>query len=248
MTTQGKRLYFADYPGATIGTWTKKSGYETVAPLAPLQNRPRDVHYDLRSQQLLVASMAEYGHLDGALTIHDTRTGQTDGYRGIVDDQTINAVTTAGNTAYLATQTDASAIEPTTTEANLAAFDLGERRLEWQQVPLPGVRSIRHLTELDGTLYGTAGDRIFAFDPQRREVTGTKSLPGASGEIKAWNGRLFTVTANRVLEVDPRTLEVSVLADCLGAQWHNEPNLAIDEDTGLAYTLVGRRIARLDLG
>lgn len=247
MTMVGNRLYFADYPGATIGTWERKSGYQQVAGLAPLQNRPRDVHYDSRSKQLLVASMAEYGYLDGALTVYNTRTGRADGYRGLIVDQTINAVTTAGTTAYLATQTDASAIEPTTTEAKLAAFDLDKRQVEWQTAPLPGVRSIRHLAYLDGTLFGTAGDLVFAFDPESRRLKRTASVPGATGEIKVWHGRLFTVTADRVLEIDPDTLAVSVLADCLGAQWYNEPNLAIDDDTGMAYTLAGRNVARLNL-
>ncbi len=247
MTAVGPHLFFADYPGATIGTWTKKRGYQQVAPLAPLQNRPRHIYYDKHSKALLVASMAEYGHLDGALTIHNTRTGKTDGYRGIVDDQTINAVTTDGNTAYLATQIHSSAIEPTTTEAKLAAFDLVKRTLTWQTVPLPGVTSIRHLTDLHGTLFGTAGDRIFAFDPVKRRVTRTAAVPGAGGEIKVWRGRLFTATASQVLEIDPRTLAVSVVADCLGAQWHNEPNLAIDDRTGAAYTLAGRNLARVSL-
>ncbi len=244
MTTVGNRLYFAQYPGATIGTWTARGGYEEVAPLAELQNRPRDVHYDPRSKLLLVASMAEYGHLDGALTLYDTRTGETAGYRGIVDDQTINAVATHGTTAYIATQIGSSGINPTTTEAKIAAFDLRTRRVLWETVPLAGVTSIRHVAYLDGLLYATAGDRVFAFDPATRRVVRTVSLPGAGGEIKAWHGSLFTVTADRIVRLDPRTLASTVVADCLGAQWFNEPNLAIDADRDVAYTIAGRRVAR----
>jgi streptogramin lyase len=244
MTTVGSRLYFAEYPGATIATWTARGGYEQLAPLAELQNRPRDVHYDARSKLLLVASMAEYGHLDGALTLYHTRTGKTTGYRGIVDDQTINAVATHKRTAYVATQTSASGIAPTTTEAKIAAFDLKKRRVRWETVPLPGVQSIRHLAYLHGRLYGSAGDRVFAFDPATRRVVRTADVPGAGGEIKAWRGRLFTVTADRILELDQRTLRTTVRADCLGAQWFNEPNLAFDADRGVAYTIAGRSVAR----
>jgi hypothetical protein len=247
MTTVGSTLYFADYPGATVGSWTKKRGYQKVGELAELQNRPRDVYYDSRSRKLLIASMAEYGYLDGALTIFDPRTGRSDGYRGIIDDQTIDAVVTAGTTAYVATQTDASAIEPTTTEAKIGAFDMRTRRLRWETVPLPGVRSIRHMTYLNGLLYGTAGDQVFSFDPARRRVVATAPLAGASGEIETWHGQLFAATSERVVELDPSTLAMTVLADCLGAQWSNEPNLAIDRDNGVAYTLVGRNVARLDL-
>ena len=244
MTTVGSRLYLAEYPGATLSTWTPRDGYEQVAQLAELQNRPRDVHYDPRSRLVLVASMAEYGYLDGALTLYDTRTGETAGYRGIVDDQTINAVVTHGTTAYLATQTSASGIDPTTTEAKIAAFDLRTRRVLWETVPLPRVQSIRHLAYLDGLLYGTAGDRVFAFDPVSQRVVRTAAVPGAGGEIKAWHGSLFAVAAERIVRLEPRTLATTVVADCLGAQWFNEPNLAIDADRDVAYTVAGRSVAR----
>lgn len=244
MTTVGSRLYFAEYPGATLSAWSPRGGYKRLAQLAELQNRPRDVHYDPRSKLLLVASMAEYGFLDGALTLYDTRTGQTAGYRGIVDDQTINAVATHGTTAYVATQTSASGIDPTTTEAKIAAFDLRTRRVAWETVPLLGVRTIRHLAYFDGLLYGTAGDRVFAFDPATRRVVRSAAVPGAGGEIKAWHGSLFAVTADRIMKLEPRTLTSTVVADCLGAQWFNEPNLAIDAARDVAYTVAGRRVAR----
>lgn len=244
MTTVGSRLYFAEYPGATLSAWSPRGGYKRLAQLAELQNRPRDVHYDPRSKLLLVASMAEYGFLDGALTLYDTRTGQTAGYRGIVDDQTINAVATHGTTAYVATQTSASGIDPTTTEAKIAAFDLRTRRVAWETVPLLGVRTIRHLAYFDGLLYGTAGDRVFAFDPATRRVVRSAAVPGAGGEIKAWHGSLFAVTPDRIMKLEPRTLTSTVVADCLGAQWFNEPNLAIDAARDVAYTVAGRRVAR----
>jgi hypothetical protein len=67
----------AEYPGGTIGRLDRRQHFATVGaiPRSALQNRPRDVYYDSALQQVLVASMAEYGYLDGALTTYDPQTG-----------------------------------------------------------------------------------------------------------------------------------------------------------------------------
>lgn len=245
MTADGGRVYFTTYPDASIGSWSCDEGAKPLGPLAALQNRPRDICLD--DGRLLVASMAEYGHRDGALTVHDTRTGQAEGYAGLVPDQTINAVVVDGETAYLATQIDASAVVPVATEAVIAAFDLTRRRLSWQAAPIPGLAAIRHLAYLNGLLYATAGEWVFSFDPVDRAVVRQTGLEARAGQIVTWQQRLFTITSEQVLELDPDTLAVRVLADGLGAEWHNEPNLAIDRVRGVAYTLRGRDLIQIDL-
>jgi streptogramin lyase len=250
MEDVGPRVYFAEYPGALIRSYDRDGNLETAAeiPKSAVQNRPRDVYYDRASRLLLVASMAEYGYLDGALTTYDPGTGQAESYRGLVDDQTIDSVVAHRGVAYLSTQVGASGIDPTTTEAHLAAFDLSTRELLWQDVPLPGVRTIRHIAFLDGLIYGYTGDGlVFSYDPRSRAVVDTVRV-GGSGEIEAWNGRLFVATGDSILEIDPATLEPTALADCLGGGgWFNEPQLAIDDDEAMLYTMSGRDLARISL-
>ncbi len=249
MAMKGSSLYLAEYPGGTIGTLDRRERFEAVGaiPKSALQNRPRDVYYDRASRRLLVASMAEYGHLDGALTTYDPQSGDTQVHRGIVDDQTVNSVVAHRGIAYLSTQVASSGIEPTTTEAHLAALDLATGELLWREVPLPGVATIRHVEYLDGLLYAYTGDgRVFSYDPRTREVVDEVSVGGA-GEVEAWRGRLFAATGDAVLELDPATLQPTVLASCLAGGWHNEPQLAIDAGEAMLYTLDGRRLARLPL-
>ena len=249
MAMKGSNLYLAEYPGGTIGALDRRQRYETVGaiPMSAAQNRPRDVYYDSASRRLLVASMAEYGHLDGALTTYHPRTGDTQAYRGIVDDQTVNSVVTHRGIAYLSTQIGASGIAPTTTEAHLAAFDLATGEVVWRDVPLPGVSTIRHVEFLDGLLYAYTGDgRVFSYDPRTRTVVNQVNVGGA-GEVEAWHGRLFAATGDEVLELDPATLEPTTLASCLAGGWHNEPQLSIDGDEAMLYTLDGRSLARLAL-
>jgi outer membrane protein assembly factor BamB len=215
----------AEYPGGTIGRLDRRQHFATVGaiPRSALQNRPRDVYYDSALRQVLVASMAAYGYLDGALTTYDPQTGDTHAYRGIVDDQTVNSVVTHRGIAYLATQVGSSGIEPTTTEAHLAAFDVATGDVLWRDVPLPGVATIRHIEYLDGLLYAYTGDgRVFSYDPGSREVVDPVSVGGA-GEVEAWNGRLFAATGDAVLELDPATLEPTTLGSCLAGGWYNEP-------------------------
>jgi streptogramin lyase len=247
MTTVGPRMYFAEYPGGTIGEFDDTNGYTKVGiiPRSALQDRPRDITYDPPSGLLVIASMAEYGYLDGALTTFDPATHKTDAYRGLIDDQTVDAVVVHRHIAYLATQISASALEPTTTQAHLAAFDLTSRKLIWVDVPLPEQETIRHLAFLNGQLYGYTGDgTVFAYSLRDRRVRKTTRV-GGLGDIRAWSGRLFVATGDQVLELDPTTLESTVLADHLAGDWFNEPQLAIDDGSRFLYTLTGRRLARL---
>jgi hypothetical protein len=249
MAVKGDSLYLAEYPGATIGALDRQQHYATVGaiPRSAVQNRPRDVYYDGASHRLLVASMAEYGHLDGALTTFDPRSGETRAYRGTVDDQTVDSVVTHRRIAYLSTQVGSSGIDPTTTEAHLAALDLTTGEVLWRDVPLPGVATIRHVEYLDGLLYAYTGDgRVFSYDPRTHEVVDQVSIGGA-GEVEAWNGRLFAATGDAVLELDPTTLEPTTLASCLAGGWYNEPQLAVDDSEAMLYTLDGRDLARLPL-
>jgi outer membrane protein assembly factor BamB len=159
----------------------------------------------------------------------------------------VNSVVTHRGIAYLATQVGSSGIEPTTTEAHLAAFDVATGDVLWRDVPLPGVATIRHIEYLDGLLYAYTGDgRVFSYDPGSREVVDQVSVGGA-GEVEAWNGRLFAATGDAVLELDPATLEPTTLGSCLAGGWYNEPQLAIDDSQAMLYTLDGRRLARLPL-
>jgi glucose/arabinose dehydrogenase len=131
--------------------------------------------------------------------------------------------------------------------------------------PYDDAHTVRGLTVLDGVLYGHAsGGRLFGLDPDTREIVVEGSFDDsiarkqegreahyremATGDLRAHDGRLYGVTAQRAFVFDPERGDVEVFREDLRGDeaWHNFPQLAID-DAGSLYVAEGKDLLQVEL-
>src|SRR5699024_5776927 len=168
---------------------------------------------------LAAASIPEYGHLGGALSIVDPETGEYEVYRHIVEDQGVSTVAHrdgivyAGTTIYGGRATGppttggprggvdpGSTIYggmspvPTTTEGHLVEFDLDSREVTSAIVPVAGDETVSTLCfgpEASILVGVTYESNLFTYDITTHEVTSVVDL-GITPTGAAW-GRTPTL-------------------------------------------------------
>lgn len=245
MTPLGDSMIFGVYPGAVV------QELDTTAPGAPVtihdigdgQDRP----FAMTSGDgvLVLGTVADYGGLDGGLTVRDAEgTWQT--YPGVVDDQSVTGVAYRDGVVYGATSVwGGLGSVPTQDEARVFAFDIatGEKTLEL--VPeLPGDVPARHLGALtfgpDGLLWGAGWGTIFAMDPDTLEVVRSAEVYPTDWDSFShrwrpislrWgqDGLLYTTLGDSLTVVDPETLEHTRLVE-------ETPLMTVGPDGHLYYT------------
>lgn len=106
MTSDGKYVYFGEYPAASIYRYPL-SGQGEVEKLFQLREYDQDRPFKLVVSQnkLFVGTIADYGKLQGALTIYDLESGDIKVYDNIAKDQGIVGIAIDGDYAYLSTTT-----------------------------------------------------------------------------------------------------------------------------------------------
>jgi outer membrane protein assembly factor BamB len=239
MTAIGDTLYMGIYGGAKIASYTRQRGAARIeATIGEEQNRPRAIHHHEPSEQLLVGTKADYGKLGGAISGYDPETGALETYRNVIDDQTIHAITSIGDTAYLGSEIYGGlGVDPAAEEAALAAWDPETGEVPFELTPVPGAEVVNTLVATGGSLYGaTASGTLFVVDPDAESVVHTEEIASHVGQLVVHGDAIYGVTADRLIEVDPDTYGVETVLDGLDPHWFNWPMLAID-DAGRAYFL-----------
>lgn len=243
------RTYLAVYPGAFVETYDQRE--DVVAHLATIggeSNRPRALHYDQAGRVLLVGTRNQYGRSGGALAVVDPRTGQVERHDDLVPDQAVAAIAVDGRMAYVATEITVDGAPPVATEARLVGFDLAKRQVEWTWVAVPGATAYAGLVHHDGLLYGvTVQGVLFVADPIAREVVASARIPaGRPGHLGIRSGVVHAITTDALLRVDTDASMTPVVSG-LAAEWYNEPQFAVDEQTGDVFTVRGRDLIRVHI-
>ena len=201
IATVGPYLMISKYPDGVLyrydsrEPWEWDSNPDIVAELISPHLQDRLFEMTDAGDLLAAASIPEYGHLGGALSIVDPETGEYEVYRHIVEDQGVSTVAHrdgivyAGNTIYGGMST-----VPTTTEGHLVEFDLDSREVTSAIVPVAGDETVSTLCfgpEASILVGVTYESNLFTYDITTHEVTSVVDL-GITPTGAAW-GRTPTL-------------------------------------------------------
>lgn len=232
METIGDTLYQAIYPNAFIAKYELGDEEATiVADIGKEQNRPRDTHYQRSIGLLLVGTKPDYGVLGGAIAAYDVETGDLTVDRNVVQDQSVQSVTSIGNTAFLGTTIEGGAnIEPTTDEARLVAWNPRERTKEWEITPVEGEPVISQLAAVNDQIYGVTGsDELFVVDPEKQAVIHRQSLDESAQVVVGPDRQIYSASNPGLLQIDPMDYDVDRFAESLTPA-HGEVTISRDGD------------------
>lgn len=220
----GEELYMAMYSSGQLVRYdTTTDETEPVASAPEGHNRPRDLHFDSRTDRLFMTVQNDTRG-GGALVIYDRGSEETTSIEPF-GAHAVSAVTSDGETAYIA---GSVGMQGNDGSAVVAAIDLGTQEKLWQTTPVSSADAITDLVFRGGQLYGmTVTGDLFSIEAETQETTVTESDLGAGGLVRHQGG-VYGATEDQVFALDLETLEPTAIAEDLDADWFTWPDLASD--------------------
>ncbi|WP_116948824.1 outer membrane protein assembly factor BamB family protein [Jiangella endophytica] len=249
----GDTVYLSIYTRALIYELPSAAG--PVLPLAEIgheQTRPRDSFFDDGTGRLYVGTEPDYGRYGGALAVYDTASGGLDVYRGIVEDQTISAVTAEGDTAYIGSDIKTGlGTSPIATRAEVAAVDVGTGAVRWS-IPAPGGATVvGDLQLLDAELVGlTSTGLLFGLDPATGTVRWQHALGVRASILTPSATGVYTTDGTSILRLtwpEPGAPVVSTVYTGLAGEWYGPASVTATPDGSALFAVQGRTLVRLDV-
>jgi hypothetical protein len=168
--------------------------------------------------RVYVGAEPGYGQLGGTLVAWDKASNTAIQFPGLVQDQSIESLTTWKNLIVGGSSIrGGSGTPPTQQEAKLFLWDPATKKKIFEVVPVPGADSITNLIAMpNGLIFGFAGNTPFAFNPGQPVV-----IPMGSGPVNspiyaslsvAPDGRIWGLQPDALFVIDPGQRQVSVLA------------------------------------
>ncbi|MGZ0153340.1 outer membrane protein assembly factor BamB family protein [Kribbella sp. WER1] len=246
MTPVGQSVYLGVYTLARL--WQMQPDGTALHELGQIgneQTRPTDAAYDERSRTWLISTEPDYGKYDGTLVEQHLDSGQREVHRGVVPQQSVRSVDTAGGVAYLGGATRNSlGTDPILPEATVVAFDLRSNRTLWETAPLAKAQSYSDVVVYRGRLYATTDDgRLAVLDPRTGKLLGSATIGSGQSRLAIARGGLYGTDSTRVFKVDGTT--VSTVVDGLGAQIYSYPLITASRNGDALYTIKGRNLVRI---
>lgn len=176
---------------------------------------------------IYLGSVAGYGKIEGPLTVWDSKRGTVRLYDGIVHDESVVSLAAWKDLIVGgATPDGGGGSHPTQTEARLFVWNPKTAKREFETVPVPGARAITDLIAApNGLVYGIAGESLFAFDPQSRQIVSRHKLPftglpnNAPRPAMPYNsvalgpdGRIWGLAGEGIFAIDTKTNTASLVA------------------------------------
>jgi hypothetical protein len=171
--------------------------------------------------RVYVGGYPDYGLLGGAISVYDPKKNEKRVYRHIIQNQSIASLAyierldlIAGGSSIRG-GTGTHAVEK---EAKLILWGPKEEKKVFEIVPVPEAKTILSLAVTgDGIVYGiTNNEKVFVFDPERREVKkildlGFKEPREISLQLGP-DSRLYGLTKEAIFFIDPRNDQISLVA------------------------------------
>ncbi|GAA1558119.1 hypothetical protein GCM10009789_09430 [Kribbella sancticallisti] len=160
--------------------------------------------------KIAIGTVPDGDRLGGALAIHDPKTGTTQVFRNVVQDESVFGLTARKGIVYGGTSIvgGLATTPPTRTEGAIFAWDVAGSRKLWETAPVPGAATVSAVAfGPDGLLWGVAGKTVFALEPKhgkvvRSYVLGTTS---SSGDLVANSkGVYVSIDLTKVFRIDHR--------------------------------------------
>ncbi len=228
MVTHGNKLYIGVYTGANIFEFDPSQPYDfgtNPSNLFALHDDGQDRPFAAISagNEVAFGTVANYGQLDGALTLYNPATMQKKVKKAIVHNQGVVSLAYKNGKIYGGTTVSGGlGIAPTQSEAKLFIYDQASDTKVWEGVPVPGEKVIGGLAFDDaGYLWGITNGKLFKFDVNQKQVVQTIELYpfNWSGISHAWNvsrlyfqnGYLYGQGVGNAFKFDPQTMEWETL-------------------------------------
>ncbi|RAV17423.1 cohesin domain-containing protein [Paenibacillus contaminans] len=221
----GNKIYLGLYTQAVLSQLDLE---QPIGPANPKQltsfgTELQDRIFDIEDAdgKIVMGTFPRAGFLGGGLAIYDPATGESQLYKNVIPDQSVEGLAYKDGKVYGATSIYGGA-NPTQTEAKVFIFDMASRQVVKEvapkmagvDVPLTFIGDIEFGP--DGNLWGISSGVVFALDPVTLEtvkaivvdrVSSTKTLPTVAHLIFGEDGMLYTNVNGYFTIINPFTLE-----------------------------------------
>ena len=223
------KLYLCSYPEARLSVYdpnkplrfgdNEDANPRDLGPMGGELYRPRAMVTGPHGN-VYIGGYPDYGLLGGAISVYDPKKDEKRVYRHVVQNQSIASLAYIDKLDLIAAGgsirggTGTRAVEK---EAKLMLWDPREERKIFEVVPVPEVKTILSLAvTVEGLLYGiTDNEKVFVFDPERREVKKILDLGFKEPmEISLQLGpdlRLYGLAKEAIFSIDPRNDQISLV-------------------------------------
>lgn len=160
--------------------------------------------------KIAVGTVPDGDRLGGALAIHDPKTGATDVFRNVVQDESIYGLTARKGIVYGGTSIvgGLATTPPTRKEGTVFAWDVRQSKKLWETVPVAGAITVSSVViGPDELLWGVAGKTVFAVEPKTGKVVRSYTLGTTtmSGDIVATSDAVYvSIDLNKIYKIDRR--------------------------------------------
>ncbi|HZX08035.1 hypothetical protein [Kribbella sp.] len=197
--------------------------------------------------KLAVGTVPDGDRLGGALVIYDLKTGATEKYRNVVQDESVFGLTSRYGIVYGGTSIAGGlpTTPPTRDAGTVFAWDVTGKKKLWETVPVPGAATVSSVTfGPDGLLWGVAGKTVFALSPGNGKLKRSFTLgtTTSSGDIVATSEAVYvSIDLNKIYRIAPGAKSVPTLFVA-----HAHRRLGVRGDHQLLMTS-GSELFRIDI-
>ncbi|MDX3002463.1 hypothetical protein PWY87_12330 [Kribbella solani] len=159
--------------------------------------------------KIAVGTIPDGDRLGGALVIYDPKTGSTEKYRNVVQDESVYGLTARCGIVYGGTSIAGglTTTPPTRAAGTVFAWDVTGKKKLWETVPVPGAATVSSVTiGPDGLLWGVAGKTVFALAPDSGKLKKSFTLgtTTSSGDIVATSEAVYvSIDLNKIYRIAP---------------------------------------------
>jgi hypothetical protein len=254
LTSGGGLLYTGHYTLCGFGVMpTDGDELEVVAKIDPSyqQTRPINMAMDAAAGRVLMASEPDYGAWEGALSWLDIRTHEVTTRRGILQDQSVAAVTPGRHGAFVAGSViNGYGTTPTRATAQVGFFHYNADKVIKVAENLPATTSVIELHLHGDLLLAHLREGLMVgLHAQSLETLWTLQVGSRGGRSHAIGDTLYGTDGNILWALDlagRRKPGHRVLTEGLDGKFRVQPTVTGDGVSTL-FTLRGNDLIRLDL-
>jgi len=220
-------LLLSSYPAASMDLYDPDrpigDGNPYHFPRTPWQERP--VQWAPGPDgRIYMGTVPVKGVLGGALVRIDLADRSVAHWRNIVENQSIMYCAAVPETDELICASSiqgGSSAKPSESEGFVVLWDCEGEQVVHRDQPVPGTAHYGRLVRAaTGIVYGLAGAKYFAYDPEERETVFVGDLPGSRVHFPGLNdapvgprGLIYGLVDDAVVAIDPADHSVSVVAE-----------------------------------
>jgi len=218
-------LFQSSYTGCHLDFYDLVTGKRK--PIASLSRE----HEQERARELVLGpdgmiytgTVPVKGRLGGAIVRLDPSSGAVRVWRNVIPNQSFLsavAVPQTGEMFFTSSTHGGSSAIPTEKEAYVALWDIKKGQIAWKGQPFEGAELYWNaVMARNGLIYGLMGNKLYAFDPVRREVvhrgrlpTRSARFPGLATTSRGESALIYGLGDGAVFTIDPSDNSTRIIA------------------------------------